>query len=191
VRQLLIGLVLAVEAAVLFAGCARPRAKTVPEVPPLEVPPPPSRVIPLPETDESDLAASAPAEKPAKVPPARPRPKPSAEPAAKDVKKPEGNPATEPPPPPQPGPPAAPLQTTPPANEGEMSRRVDGLLGQARGDIQRVKPSVLQTPDGKEQLDMAKRFIDQAEQAKKEKNYVLALKLAEKAATLASDLAAR
>lgn len=159
-------------------------------MPPLVVPPPPSRVIPLPETDESDLTVSAPAEKPAKAP-ARPRPKPSADQAVKDVKKPEGNPATEPPPPPQPSPPAAPLQTTPPANESEMRGRVDGLLGHTRGDLKRVKPSVLQAPDGKEQLDMAKRFIDQAEEAKKEKNYVLALKLAEKAATLASDLAAR
>lgn len=189
-RKLLIGLVLALEAAALSVGCAKPKVKTEPEPPPLEVPLPPSRVIPLPEPGESDEVVPVPAERPAKVP-ARPRPKPGADQAAKDAKKPEGTPATEPPAPPQPGPPASPLQTTPPANEGEMVKRVDTLLGQSRADLLRVKPAALASADGKDQQATARQFIEQAEQAKKEKNYVLAVKLAEKAATLAADLASR
>jgi hypothetical protein len=189
VRKLLIGLALALEAAALAAGCAKPKVNAEPAPPPLDVPLPPSRVIPPPEPDESGDVVPVPAEKPAKVP-VRPRPRPGADQAAKDVKKPEGTPATEPAPP-QPAPPASPLQTTPPANEGEMVKRVDTLLGQARADLLRVKPTALAGQDGKEQQATARQFIDQAEQAKKEKNYVLALKLAEKAATLAADLAAR
>ena len=189
-RKLLIGLVLALEAAALSAGCAKSKVKTEPEPPPLEVPLPPSRVIPVPEPAESGEEAPVPTETPAKVP-ARPRPKPGADQAVKDAKKPEGAPATEPPAPPQTSPPANPLQTTPLANEGEIVRRVDTLLGQARADLARVKPAALASQDGKDQQATARQFIDQAEQAKKEKNYVLAVKLAEKAATLAADLAAR
>jgi len=190
VRKLLIGLALAVVAAVLGMGCAKTRVKAEPEPPPLEVPLPPSRVIPLPEPDEAETVVSVPAEKPAATP-ARPRPKPGADQGAKDAKKPEGAPA-EPPSSPQPAaPPATPLQTTSPAGESEMVRRVDTLLGQARTDLSRVRSAALATPDGKEQQTTARQFIEQAEQAKTEKNYVLAVKLAEKAATLAADLAVR
>ena len=189
-RKLLIGLALALEAAALAWGCGKPKMKTEPAPPPLEVPLPPSRVIPPPEPGGSDETIAIPAERPPRVP-ARPRPKPGADQAAKDVKKPDGTPATEPSAPPQPGPPANPLQTTPTANEGEMVKRVDSLLGQARADLLRVRPAALAGPDGKEQQATVRQFVDQAEQAKREKNYVLAVKLAEKAATLAADLAAR
>jgi hypothetical protein len=190
VRKLLIGLVLALETAALGVGCARPKVKTEPELPSLEVPLPPSRVMPLPEPDEADAVVPLPAEKPANAP-SRPRPRSGADQTAKDAKKPEGTPAAEPPAPPQPGPPATPLQTTSPAGESEMVRRVDTLLGQARADLSRVKSAALASQEGKEQQATVRQFIEQAEQAKTEKNYVLAVKLAEKAATLAADLAAR
>lgn len=189
-RKLLIGLVLALETAALGVGCARPKVKTEPELPSLEVPLPPSRVMPLPEPDEEDAVVPLPAEKPANAP-SRPRPRSGADQAAKDAKKPEGTPAAEPPAPPQPGPPATPLQTTSPAGESEMVRRVDTLVGQARADLSRVKSAALASQEGKEQQATVRQFIEQAEQAKTEKNYVLAVKLAEKAATLAADLAAR
>ena len=42
--------------------------------------------------------------------------------------------------------------------------------------------------EGRSQYDQAKRFADQAEQAIKERNFVFATTLAEKAATLAAQL---
>ena len=45
--------------------------------------------------------------------------------------------------------------------------------------------------EGQSQYDQSKRFSDQAEQALKEKNFLYAMTLADKAATLAAELAGR
>ena len=63
-------------------------------------------------------------------------------------------------------------------------------LAQAKGDLGRVDYAALNA-DGKTQYDTAKRFMEQADQALKEKNLVFATKLAEKAAGLAGVLVGR
>ncbi|MNC89243.1 hypothetical protein D3C83_51490 [compost metagenome] len=45
--------------------------------------------------------------------------------------------------------------------------------------------------EGKKQYDQAKRFHEQADDALKEKNFILAMTLADKAAQLAAELAGR
>ncbi len=189
VRRLFLTFVLLALAA---AGCARTHAKTEPERPGLEMPTPPPHVVPPPEP-----------EKPAQTPPPEPetpqprptRPRASAprstEPkveAPKPEKKPEPPPPTEVKPlPPAPTPTLQPALPTAPT---EMERQVREQLSQAARDLARVDYGGLNA-DGKSQYDTAKRFIEQADQALRDKNLVFAQKLAEKAAGLAAVLLGR
>ncbi|MGE3178742.1 MAG: hypothetical protein AB7O32_14835, partial [Vicinamibacterales bacterium] len=97
-----------------------------------------------------------------------PKPEPPAEPA-----KAEDRPAT--------------LQTATPSPDGEVERRIRGLLQSAQNDLNRIDYRKL-NPDPQLQYDTAKSFIRQAEAALQSKNLVLAQTMAEKAATLASQL---
>ena len=63
-------------------------------------------------------------------------------------------------------------------------------LALATGALRRVDYLGLNA-DARSQYDTAKRFIEQAEQALKEKNLVFAAKVAEKAAGLAASLVGR
>jgi len=191
VRALLsIGVVIAALAA---GGCATARAKTQAEPASLEVPAPPPRVIVPPEPEPEATSTPTPDPEPTQQKPAR-RPAPprsEAKPnAAREVKPPE------PAPPPvvetvRPIVPARPgLEQALPAAQPEVERQVREQLGQARADLNRINYEKL-NPDGRSQYDTAKRFIDQAEQALKEKNFVFAAKVAEKAAGLAASLPVR
>jgi hypothetical protein len=82
------------------------------------------------------------------------------------------------------------LQPVLPASPSEMDRRVSDQLSQAKKDLDRIDYRAL-SADGKSQYDTAKRFIEQAGQALREKNLVFAAKLAEKAAGLAAGLVTR
>jgi hypothetical protein len=171
------------------SGCfgLRARAITAPEA--LDMPEPPPRIV---EVREPDAPTPIPLpEEPVRNTPTRPRPNP---------------PANEPARPAQPSPPEAPvdaakpeeltprppttLQTTPTQREEEVERRILGVLGQARGDLNRINYQNLSS-DGRTQYDMAKRFVSQAEEALKAKNLVFANNLADKAATLATQLSGR
>ena len=77
-----------------------------------------------------------------------------------------------------------------PQREEEVERRIQGVLGQAKGDLNRVNYQNLNS-DGRMQYDLAKRFVSQSEEALKAKNLVLANSLAEKASTLATQLLGR
>ena len=63
-------------------------------------------------------------------------------------------------------------------------------MNKAAGDLARVDYQKL-SKEGKAQYDQSKRFSEQAQQAIKERNFVYATTLAEKAADLAAELAGR
>jgi len=177
----------------LASGCAHAQAKTQPELPPLEMPAPPPRVV----------EATEPAQPPQIALPEGPRtnirPQPVTAPprpdAARppDVPKPD-QPAAEPPKvaeePPKPSTPATTLQTTPAQREGEVERRVRILIAQAYNDLNRVNYQALNA-DARNQYDTAKRFASQAEDALRARNLVFASNLADKAAALAAQLPGR
>jgi hypothetical protein len=185
VRRFLLLTVLAATA----AGCATTKAKAPVAPLALEVPPPPGRVIVPPEPDPPPPAAApepeARTQKPTRTRAAAPRPDPRADakgtaakpetPPVADTSKPASTTASG----------TVTLQQELPASPDEMVRRVRQQLDQAKGDLGRVNYGALNA-DGKSQYDTAKRFIEQADQALKDKNVVLAGKLAEKAASLAA-----
>jgi hypothetical protein len=178
--------------ALLSAGCLRLHAKTTPELPPLDVPAPPPRSIdtaesePLPGT-VVDAPISAPA------PPARPRPTTPATRDAGRSEPPKPEPAAGPdiaPPEPPKATAGTTLQTTPPEREAELEKTIRELLGRAAANLNRVDYRRLNA-DARLQYDQAKRFAEQAEEAVHAKNLVYAHNLADKAATLAAQLAGR
>jgi len=171
----------AVIAALAAGGCATARAKVPAGPVSLEAPAPPPRVIVPPEPEIPP--APAPAPEPEAVAPKTPRRPPVAGPA-----KPE--PRVDSPRAALPATPLATLQQALPASPADIVRTVREQLGQAQSDLRRVDYLGL-NPDGKSQYDTAKRFIEQAEQALREKNLVFAAKVAEKAAGLAASLVGR
>jgi hypothetical protein len=178
--------------ALFIAGCSHAAAKTTPEMPALEMPPPPPR-----DVEPADIETPQPvplATEPARNAPARPRPSPAprpAEPRAAEPPKPEPTPVIEPAKPAEetPRPPTT-LQTTPATAEGEVERGIRASLQRATADLNRVDYRHLNA-DARTQYDTAKRFVSQADDAIRTKNLVFAKNLAEKAATIAAQLAGR
>jgi type IV secretory pathway VirB10-like protein len=178
--------------ALLSSGCARPKAKTIADLPPLEMPVPPPRDV---ETSEIEPLPPVPLPaEPARNAPPRTRPAPPArESRAADAPKPE--PAkpeapTESEPPPKTEEPAKPpttLQTTPAEVQGEVERNIRSTLARATHDLNRIDYRLLNA-DARTQYDTAKSFIRDADLAVKAKNLVYAKSLADKAAALAVQL---
>ncbi len=175
------------------AACARAHARTQPAPPPLDPPPPPPRVVVL----QPEAPVSGPVPEPPTAPrPARPRP------AQRPSDSADGGRAephkTEPPPPVEQAPPRPPapaqepgaLQMTPPATQGQVERDIRERLAQASRDLARIDYRALNN-EARAQYDTAKRFIEQAEQALKDKNLPFAQKLADKAEALAALLVPR
>jgi outer membrane biosynthesis protein TonB len=168
-------------------GCAHASAKTTPDMPALEMPAPPPRDV---EPNETEAPPPVPlVAEPARNTPSRPRP------VTRDPAKPDP-PKAEPPPvePPKPvdEPPKAPptLQMAPATAEGELERSIRASLVRADADLSRVDYRALNA-DARTQYDTAKRFVRQAADAIRMKNLVFAKNLADKAATLAAQLAGR
>lgn len=180
-------------AAVFTSGCTRAKAKTVPDAP-LDVPAPPTRDIETNETEPPPPATLV--QEPARNAPPRPRPatprdQPRAEPPRPEPPKPaEVPPAVEPPKTIEEPARPAPLQTMPPAAEVEAERSIRAALVRANSDLGRVDYRLL-NKDARTQYDTAKRFVNQADEALRTKNLVFAKNLADKAATLAAQLAGR
>jgi len=173
------------------AGCAKVGAKGSPDGPPLEMPAPPPRVIaPM---DEPIAAAPTEPLEPAPAPASTTR-RPARRPAnAGDAnQKPEPAPAVEPPLPQ--ATPSESANTTPPAPTlrapGSAEKPIRDRVVIAQRDLARVDYAKL-SEDGRAQYDQSKRFIQQAEQALKDQNFVFAATLADKAATLAAELLGR
>jgi hypothetical protein len=183
--------------ATALPGCVRAQAKVTPDQP-LDVPAPPPR-----EVDVADAEPPAPVPlvtEPARNAPARPRPprEPQrTEPARPDPTKPDQPLPAEPPKPPEdvkppapPPPPATVLQTTPATAEGEVERAIRLTMTRANADLNRIDYRALNT-EARTQYDMAKRFVQQADAALREKNHQFARTLADKAAVIAAQLAGR
>jgi hypothetical protein len=173
----------------LAAACTHAQAKTTPDMPTLEMPAPPPRDVepaevdtPPPATLVTEPARDTPVRRPV-TPPPRPEP-PKAEPPRSEAPPEPPKPAEEPVKPP------TTLQTTPATAEGEVERGIRASLQRANTDLGRVDYRLLNA-DARNQYDTAKRWIQQADEYIKTKNLVFAKNLAEKAATIAAQLAGR
>ncbi len=162
-----------------LAGCSKALARSPVASPTLIVPAPePRLLIPAP-------AVEAPVEIPTP-----PNPPPAAAQPPRQNNTPASRPSQPAPPAPQPvtPPPAAEppqvLQTT--QRVSDLENRALNLLQNAEQDLKRV-PSDLSN-DGKAQLREAQDFVRQSRAAINSKNFVLAVELAGKAATLAGQL---
>jgi outer membrane biosynthesis protein TonB len=182
---------LLVVVAPLAAACTHAQAKATPDMPALDMPAPPPR-----DVEPTDVEAPPPvplATEPARNAPARPKPAapPRIEPPKAEPIKPEPSPVAEPPKPSEePARPPTTLQTTPATAEGELERGIRASLLRATVDLNRVDYRALNA-DARTQYDTAKRFVQQADDAIRTKNLVFAKNLAEKAATIAAQLAGR
>jgi hypothetical protein len=178
--------------AVAVSGCARAQANGAAAGPPLEVPAPPERVLapveepvlataPQPETPASPPVAAAP--RPAPRPPAR-RPEPErSEPAP-------AAPATAIAPPPAAPEPPRELRPASPAADAAAERDTRDSLARAAASLSRVDYGKLNA-DARAQYDQSKRFMEQSQQALRDRNFVFAATLADKAAALAGELLTR
>ena len=187
-------LTLLIVMAPLAAGCTHAQAKATPDMPGLAMPAPPPRD---PEPAEVEPVQPVPLViEPARNAPARPRPAPPparVEPKPPEPPKPEAPPVpvieTAKPPEEPPKPPTT-LQTTPATAEGEVERGIRASLQRASADLNRVDYRALNR-DARTQYDQAKRWVQQADDYMRSKNLLFAKNLAEKAATIAAQLAGR
>ena len=180
--------------AFLGGACARPKAKTLVEGPPLEMPAPPPHDI---EANESEPPEPVllPTEPARNTPPRARATPPAREPRVADAPKPEvrkPEPATEAEAPKIEDPPKPPttLQTTPAEAQEEVERNIRSTLARAQSDLNRIDYARLNR-DARTQYDTAKSFIRDADLAVKSKNLVYAKSLADKAATLAVQLSGK
>lgn len=175
--------------AVAASGCFRTQAQVPVEMPPLTVPVAPPRLVepsvpdnPPPGPELLDEPADQPLPPQTEVDPG-PRtgptspPAPVAPPVDAAAPAPVRTPSTT-------------LKTVSPQEEGRMERAIRALARRAQADLNRVDYESLGR-DARANYDQAKRFITQAEEALKAKNLVFAETVADKAATLAGQLAGR
>jgi hypothetical protein len=166
-----------------LAGCAvKAQVRSEVEVPLLDPPPPPPRVVvtyaeepePMPEPPPVETAAPA---KPAPRPPrAEQRPDPVETPPVEPVA--AATKAVSP----------GALTLTPlPGSEAQTVNAIRALMDRASRDLLRVNAGAL-NHDGRAQLDQARRFLRQADEALNARNIVFAGRLADKAATMAAIL---
>jgi outer membrane biosynthesis protein TonB len=165
---------------VLLAGCgSKARAEVIPEGPPLAVPAPPAHHIAVEQVAEAPEPEPAPAQEP--TPPAKPAVTP---PPPRRAETPPSQPAAAP----QPETPTVRVEPAPTSTAAADERKVRELMGKASTDLARVDYQRLSN-EGKAQYNQSKRYSEDAQEAIKNRNFVYALTLAEKAATLAAELA--
>jgi type IV secretory pathway VirB10-like protein len=172
------------------AGCAKAQA-SAPAGPPLDVPAPPERVLapveepvtasaPEPETPPPAPVATTP-RTPPRPPARRAEPERPETPPAAAATPPAAPPAAEPP---------RELRPNTPSGDAAAERDARDKLARAARDLGRVDYAKLNA-DARSQYDQSKRFTEQAQQALKDRNFVFASTLADKAAALAAGLAPR
>ena len=175
------------------SGCAKTQAASVPDGPALAVPAAPPRVLappadePLAENPPEPESAPAPPRTTASPPRANQPRRPPVTTAAPAEEPKSDTPAPQTPPVVTEAPPLRPAPT--PA-DAAAERRVRDVMRRAAADLGRVNYQRLST-DGKAQYEQSKRFNEQAEQAIKDRNYIFAMTLADKAAALATELQGR
>ena len=166
------------------AGCAKARAATVPDGPPLAMPQPPPRVF-APVDEEEPLAAGpvVPETPTAEAPQVTPRRPPRRATTTPEPEKPEPAPQ-----PPQTAPePQRELRAASTPADAEADKKIRALLGTASRNLGQVDYQKLSVA-GREQYQQAKDFGEQAGEALTQRNYVFAETLADKAAKLATEL---
>lgn len=170
----------------------------MPEAPALDVPAPPARTVETSDVEASPPAPAPPAlpappaqPEPARRPPPRPRPAPPRQERSSDPRAEAPKADTPPAEAQKPGEaPATTLRTTPTEAEGDVERAIHATLARAASDLNRVNYQGLNR-DARTQYNTAKRFVEQADEAVRERNLVFAKNLADKAAALAAQLAGR
>ena len=167
------------------SACAKARAETVPDGPPLQMPEPPQRVLAPVEIQADPAVAPEPDTPPA--PAAATPPRTAPRPAAESRPQPAPPAAVPTPPAPSTGP--RDLRAASPANAA-TERSVRDTLTRAARDIKGVDYNRLSV-QGRAQYDQARRFSAQAEEALKERTLLFAATLAEKAESLAAELLGR
>ena len=185
-------------AALWGSACASAAAKAPADRPALNVPPPPPRVLEPPaELDPEPVGElpSPPTTTPAASRPNRQREsKNNTAAEAKPDVKPEPKPAEVTPPPPEPAaPPAAPpaqLRTPQTADPSGAAKTVQATIDRARASLNTINYNI-QSDERKKAYNDVKRFINQAEDAMKQGNYVFGQAVAAKAETLARELAGK
>jgi hypothetical protein len=201
VRERLWLMAAAVAIAAEAAGCAKAQPPFEAEMPPLEAPPPPPRLLPPlvggpveppeialpppeagpPSAPTRRLEAARPGENAGSRQEARPAELPKTEPLVDAPRAPEEtSPAEQPPM----------LQLAPSPESNTTEHAIRQLLARATQDLGRVDYGAL-SPDAKVQYDTAKRFMVLADQAIKDRNFVFARTLADKAAVIAGVLVSR
>jgi type IV secretory pathway VirB10-like protein len=170
-------------------GCAKAQA-SAPAGPPLDVPAPPERVL---APVEEPVTASAP--EPETPPPApvatTPRTPPRPPARRTEPERPETPaPAAATPATPAPTDPPRDLRPNSPSGDAAAERDARDKLARAARDLGRVDYGKLNA-DARSQYEQSKRFSEQAQQALKDRNFVFASTLADKAAALAAGLAPR
>ena len=187
-RQLLPLACCVLTSAAFAAGCGSKRAPTVPDGPPLAMSEPPPRVF-APIADEEPIASTTPvpAETAATPPPRtirenRPAPRRATpaeseraeQPAAQNTPVPAAEAPRE-------------LRAASAPTDAESERKIGDLLRRANQSLNNVYYQGLSS-SRKELYDQAKAFIKDGELALKERNFIYAETLADKAAKLAADL---
>ena len=179
----------------MCAGCAKSRPAAEPEVPPLAAPATPPRLLPP--------LAGGPIEA-VTLPPAPEAGRPSHAPRRREPQRPtdattrqEATPAEQPktevphePPRSTEEPPAPVLQLVPADESTASEAAIRGQLTSASRDLSRVDYGALNA-DAKAQYDTAKRFMILADQAIRDRNFIFARTLADKAAVIAGVLLSR
>jgi len=163
----------------------------------MNVPAPPPRVLEPPaELDPEPVGdlPSPPTTAPTTSRPNRQREKNNNTAEAKPEVKPEAKPAEVTPPPPEPAaPPAAPpaqLRTPQTADPSGAAKTVQATIDRARASLNSINFTA-QSDERKKAYNDVKRFINQAEDAMKQGNFVFGQAVAAKAETLARELAGK
>ncbi|HSL24341.1 MAG TPA: hypothetical protein VK886_22595 [Vicinamibacterales bacterium] len=196
--QVRFSIILPAVAIVVSSACATTKASSSAKHEPLAVPPPPPRVIvPAPEPVQETVAPQP------ELVPALPRPARSSprEPARSEPKAsgtttdPAAAPQPAAAPPPNAGatgapPQASELRTVETPDDSKASRLVRDTLDRAGRTLNGIDYARLPKPS-QLQYDMAKRFIEQSEEALRTRNFTAAQLMAEKADTIAKELSGR
>jgi hypothetical protein len=171
----------------LSGGCAKAKAASAPEGPPLAVPAPPERVL-APVEEAQPLASTATTPEPNVTPPRIQPPPPRARRSSAAADQEPSDPAapvtvTTPPPPAVVEPPRE-LRTT---QSGADPRQVQQLIDRAERDLKDVDYGKL-TREGQENYRLAQRYGREAKDALKDRNFLGAEAAAKKASSLAAGL---
>jgi hypothetical protein len=168
-------------------GCGMLRGRSI--GPQLELPAPPARSLPIasqPINPVPTTVDDVPSREPPPIDPTTPTtqqpPRVVTEPPPVRTEAPADAGAAAPAPTPAPAPPPA-LQTT--ANPTEAEQRTRAALENAKRDLSRIDVRRLNA-EARSQYDIARRFVQQAEDALRTRNPVFAAQLADKAAQIAA-----